>query len=411
MIRYLLIIFLLTGLAVWGERQLEGEAGYVLLHIGPWIVETTLVALLLGLIGFLLVAYVLYNLLRTVLRMPSEVKGAWQRRKREKAQKALTDGLLRLSEGRWEQAELSLVQRVSDLGMPVLSYLGAAQAAQRLQADDRRDQYLELALQSAPEAEVAVLLTQAQLQLQQGRDEDALATLVRARELDPDNQRALELLIDLRATSNDWQALNDLLRQAARARFLSTERAHELAVQVACQRLTAAGSETDTDDLLHAWSDTPKRLRDLPSVTRAYVTRLRECGADSRAGDQILQFMKRHWDDELAKVYGELDQDDSVAQLATVEEWVQRHGDKPILLVLAGQLCLRNKLWGRARSYLERSLAQGPNPETYLALGELSEQTEDVDAALINYRAGLALSQSSSLGSRTKFAPVSAISG
>lgn len=391
MIRYLAAIFLLTALAVWGERQLEGQAGYVLLHIGPWIVETTFIALVLGLVGFLLLAYLIFTLLRSIYRMPGDLKGAWQQRRRDKAQKALTDGLLRLSEGRWEQAELSLVQRVSDLGMPVLSYLGAAQAAQRLHADDRRDQYLELALQSSPESEIAVLLTQAQLQLQQGRDEDALATLVRARELDPNNQRALELLIDLRATKGDWQALQDLLREADRARFLSVERLQDLKVQVACQRLNAAGKEGDVDDLMHAWNDTAKRLRDLPSVTRAYVTRLRVCGEDQLAADQIVQFMKRHWDDELAKIYGQLQQDDSVAQLATVEEWVQRHGEKPVLLTLAGQLCLGNKLWGRARSYLERSLAQSPEPATLLALGELNAETEDSAAALENYRTGLAL--------------------
>jgi HemY protein len=49
-----------------------------------------------------------------------------------------------------------------------LNYLAAARAAQRLGAGDRRDHYLRLAAQSAPEMEFATLLTQAELQRERG---------------------------------------------------------------------------------------------------------------------------------------------------------------------------------------------------------------------------------------------------
>jgi HemY protein len=45
------------------------------------------------------------------------------------------------------------------------------------------------------------------------------------------------------------------------------------------------------------------------------------------------------------------------------------------LLATCARLCLRAELYGKARSYLEASLARRPNQENSLILAELLEQT------------------------------------
>ena len=64
----------------------------------------------------------------------------------------------------------------------------------------------------------------------------------------------------------------------------------------------------------------------------------------------------------------------------------------PVLLLCLGRLSLRNRLFGKARDYLQSSLQIEPRSETYRELGQLLEQLNETQAALDCYRKGLALS-------------------
>src|SRR5690606_35329773 len=129
-----------------------------------WVIETSLLGLLFGLVAGLLALYWASRLLIAGVRLPSTVRQALERRRREKAQASFEDGLLKLLEGDWKLAEVELVRRAADHHAAHLNYLGAARAAQRLGAGDRRDHYLRLATEHAPEHAFATLLTQAELQ-------------------------------------------------------------------------------------------------------------------------------------------------------------------------------------------------------------------------------------------------------
>jgi HemY protein len=54
-------------------------------------------------------------------------------------------------------------------------------------------------------------------------------------------------------------------------------------------------------------------------------------------------------------------------------------------------LSYRNQLWGKARSYLETSLAMRPAAETFEALGQLMERIGDKEAAAKAYQRGLTM--------------------
>ncbi|MCT6631930.1 hypothetical protein N4E61_14655, partial [Staphylococcus aureus] len=59
------------------------------------------------------------------------------------------------------------------------------------------------------------------------------------------------------------------------------------------------------------------------------------------------------------------------------------------LLITAGRVCLRNKLWGKSRSYLDAVLRVAPRPAADLELARLSELTQNSDAARQFYKQGL----------------------
>ena len=71
-----------------------------------------------------------------------------------------------------------------------------------------------------------------------------------------------------------------------------------------------------------------------------------------------------------------------------------QYGEKPELLTTAGRVCLRNKLWGKARSYLEAVIRVKPTPVAYLELAKLCAETQNGDEAVKLYRQGLELASS-----------------
>jgi HemY protein len=78
-------------------------------------------------------------------------------------------------------------------------------------------------------------------------------------------------------------------------------------------------------------------------------------------------------------------------QLKQAETWLGAHPEDPDLLLSAARLCLRNELWGKARSYLESVISLRPSPEAYQEYGKLLTRLGETDAAADAYRDGLGL--------------------
>jgi HemY protein len=91
------------------------------------------------------------------------------------------------------------------------------------------------------------------------------------------------------------------------------------------------------------------------------------------------------------RLFGLVEGQDASRQLKRAESWLALHPNDPDLLLAAARLCLRNELWGKARSYLESVLASRPTPEAYQEYGKLLSRLGETDAAAEAYRDGLDL--------------------
>ena len=101
--------------------------------------------------------------------------------------------------------------------------------------------------------------------------------------------------------------------------------------------------------------------------------------------------LKRSWRQPLVRLYGIVEGPDAAKQLKRAEGWLKQHGDDPELLLATARLCLRNELWGKARSYLETVIAIRPTADAYQEYGRLLNQLGEGDAAAEAYREGLGL--------------------
>ena len=60
-------------------------------------------------------------------------------------------------------------------------------------------------------------------------------------------------------------------------------------------------------------------------------------------------------------------------------------------MLTLGRLSVKNKLWGKARTYLEESIEINPLPEAYRTLATVLEELGEHGAAAVQYQKGLEL--------------------
>lgn len=387
--RWLLIALVVLLVAVAAASLLQQDPGYLYIDIGRWTLETTLAFALAVLVIAFVALYFLIRLLAVLLRSPRTWRTGLHQRRTEKSRRALLRGLIEMAEGRWERAERLLIRHAPESDTALLNYLAAARAAQQIGAYERRDRYLKEAIEANPEADVAVSLTQAELQLAHHQTEYALATLTRLRGLAPNHLYVIRLLARLYAELEDWERLAELLPELRRHRVFEPDRLEALEQAVALGRLARAGS--DSAALTAVWDSLSRRMRDDTRVLHVHVHRLIEAGAKNVAERRLRQHLERQWDERLAREYGLVEHESLNRQLDYAEAWLKDHGRSPMLLLALGRLAARNRLWGKARVYLESSIEAGATAEAYHELGRLLDELGEIGAAREHYRAGLAL--------------------
>jgi HemY protein len=112
----------------------------------------------------------------------------WSRRNRSRrVQIAIEQGQMDLAEGRWASAQKHLARAAEAEPQPLLYYLGAARAANEQGHYEESDNLLERALERQPQAELAIALSHAQLQVDRADTDGALATLQAMHERHPHN--------------------------------------------------------------------------------------------------------------------------------------------------------------------------------------------------------------------------------
>jgi HemY protein len=360
------------------------DRGYVLIEFRGYLLQMSVP----GLIVLLLLLYAGVRVLLAVWRAPRALGEQLAEHRARRATRRLTEGVMQLAEGRWNKAEKLLAGGARRNEAALLNYLMAARAAQLQGAGDRRDQWLQKALEERPDAAATILLTRAELQFEAGEFNSALATLRHLMESQPDNAVALGLLARTQAELADWPAVLELL---PRLKYTNLEPA--VLEKLACEALERYSRDSDIthEAFEKTWSGLPSALRRAPSLLRVRALVLQRLDHADQAETELRGYLRREWHAVLVATYGEIISSDPREQLRRAEKWLDRHADDPVLLLAAARLCIANELWGKARSYLESSLAIAARPESYALYAGLLEKLGEPDGAAQAWRSGLGL--------------------
>jgi HemY protein len=386
---WVLALFAAAVAVALGARMNDG---YVLLAVPPYRAEVTLNLFLLVLAVLFLGLYALLRTLSYTFGLPERARRYRAQRSQERAAQVFQDAVRLLFEGRFGQALKKAGEAHAADIAPGLSALIAARAAQRMREAAKQQDWMEKAKASDPRTEAATLMLEAEMMIEVRRFDDALTALARLQEKQGRHIAALRLELRARQGVGDWDGVLKLLRQLAKRDALPAEVVRETRTQAHLGNIVRlAGDSPQLINYLRALPVEERGQRVVLAAARGLVAadaggeaqKLIEAVLDATAHDE--------WQRELLAIYGRLDGAEQMARIARAESWLQQYPDDAMLLKALGRMCIRQRLWGKAQSYLEASLAIEPTPQAHLELARLFDQLERTDEANKHYRASAQL--------------------
>lgn len=388
MIRVLIAFIVLLG-SVFLGIQLNYDPGYVLIAINHWTIETTLWVAIFGLLFLFLLTHIVLQFCHRIAKTPGAINKWNSRRLAQKAQATTRRGLIEYSEGYWQKAKNHLIQALPNTDTPLLNYLTAARAAQKMGDSQLRDHYLREAQQSMPEAKIAVELTQAQLQLANHQWEQALATLRHLQDLAPRHPYVLKLLMNLYEEVRDWPQLITLLPDLKRYNVISDKAFEQLQQNTYLQAMIDFAKQNQTEAITKLFHSLPKSLINNPAIIAEYVRFLGKNHDETQAEIILRRCLRKEFHSELVNLYGLLACNDN--QLTFAESLLKKNPHSAALFLCLGRLSIAQHLWGKAKQYLEQSNELNPTPAAFKELGKLYEKLNEPFLACDSFSKGLEL--------------------
>jgi HemY protein len=385
-VKWLIGLMVLFLMAVFLAVFAKSNAGYLLFVYPPYRVELSLpFALGVSAIGFL-VFYALVRFVTHTLRLPEQVRAYRLRRSRGRARNAMDQALVAYFEGHYRRAERFAGVALRLQESPVLSAVLAARCAHEQRNTDGRESYLKAIDAVSPENNLLKLVTQVEFALEERRTGEALSLLKSARQLAPRNPALVRLELKAHTLAKNWEQVIECVGQLSKSKDVEREQLEPLRLAALKENLKLKGR--DKDALKEYWRKITSNDRlDLGIASAAaHAFAALSLGEEARA--IIERTLDHHWDTELVELYSDISAEDTIKQIDRAETWLVQHPSDAVLLLSAGKLCARERLWGKAQSYIEASLAVEPSREAHAAYANLMQKMGKPELALTYNRRG-----------------------
>ena len=366
---FIIILLVLTAIVV-GYPFLENSDGYVLVAVAGYTIEMSfLLAMFLNIV-FFVVLYFCFSVARIFLRTRRSVVGWASDRRRKRGLNRTTQGLIAFVEGRWDYARKSLAKAAGSSSTPLVNYLFAARASSAVGDAKAVDGFLKQAELSTEGADVAIGLTQAELQLQNKQYEQALATLLRVKKQVHNHPVALSLLARVYSELNDWSSLLKLL-PVLRHGAMPEKDITDLERYACCNLLVKARKEQGVDELLNRWKHLSSSARKRSDIVICYAEQLIAC-AELDLAENVLRTQLNHdYDTQLVEAYGRTLSNKPEKQLAFAEKLLKANPADPVLLIALARISSNMNMVERAKEYYEKSIALNKQSSAYAELAKI----------------------------------------
>ena len=370
----LIIVIGMTLAAAFATPLLMKDPGYFLIRFAGYEIEMRFIVAF----ALFVIAVIVFWLLVYFIRLPKKTVRSFTS---NRSRKSFAKGLLSMSEGKWKQAEKQLLISAKNSPTPELSYMAAARAAVAQNKIAQAFSYLDEA-ELNTDNPLTVDLTRCELWVSTGDYKKAIKLLSRILKSYPNNPRALSLMTQASQNDGQWDKLREILPKVEKLAILPDDKVLQITQMSIIEQFNHCQSSSE---MLAIWKSLSKKQK----LELDYIQAFAENGFKLSMYDEVAQVTEKALNKDftipLVKIWAKLSID-SNHKIKMAEKWLKKNSDNPQLLQILGRLCLENKLWGKAQTYLQKSLEIEANAETYKYMAHYFDAIGEKDNALEAYR-------------------------
>ncbi|ACQ94718.1 HemY domain protein [Tolumonas auensis DSM 9187] len=388
MIRLIVLLVILAAALLVGP-QLADHQGYVMIAVADYTIEMSVITAAIIAFVFYFLLLLTEGLLSRLFSVRRGIRGWWQNRRYLKAQRQTQKGMTALAEGEYQRAEHLMLRSAGQSDLPLLNYLSAAEAAHAQGAYQKRDEYLLKAGELDPQAQLAIQLTQVRLLQDQGEWQQSRELLEQLRQRWPQHPQILQRLRSIYQAQQAWQEELELLPLLRKQQLLSDD--DFAAAQQQCYQawFSKILQEQNEDVLLAFWQQQPRVVRHTPQLKLALIDTLIQQQHYQAAFEQLAPLLRKQADEALWQRCAELKLSDYSQLLQLLLRQLKQHPQSPALLSALGHIYYHQEQYVPAQGYLERSVALQPTTRDQRALASIMEHQRLFEKAAEYYRLSL----------------------
>jgi HemY protein len=372
MIRTILFIVGI-GLLVAGGVWLAERPGNVALEWQGWRIDTSVAFLALCIVIGAAIVALLYRFWHALRGAPGSFIANRRQARRERGYHALTQGMVAVAAGDADEAQSQARRADSLLGDPPLTMLLSAQSAQ-LNGDEAAAKSYFTAMLERPETAflgLRGLLMQAQ---REGNEAEVLRLARRAYQLRPKTPWVLTTLFDSQVKADHWREALPVLEEAVKRGAVdgAEARRRRAVVLLGCSGEAEEGG--DRAGALTYAKRAATLLPDFPPATLRHIALVIEGGKKRAAARMLHNAWSRSPHPELARLYASMeDSDDPLKKVRRFERLLSHNPDHTESHIALAEALLEAKLWGAARTHLEKAAGAAPSARICRLMAELEE--------------------------------------
>ncbi|CED58083.1 Uncharacterized enzyme of heme biosynthesis [Moritella viscosa] len=388
MVRFIVLIALLLAGAI-GAPYLMGNKGYVMIAAGDYVIDATVSSSVVMIIAFYFTLLGFEALINKLIHS----LGWFNRYHQARAKIQTEKGILALASGDFKQAETLTLKAAKKAQVPVLNYLAAAQSAQGLGNEEKRDEYLLLAHKNADKNILAVEITQAKLQIEQQQFEQAFASLSALHDKHPKHKVVLTMFKAVCIERKEWGQLLSLIPTLQKQKLLTSGEADELRKHSHFEHLGEVAKQQGSTGLLDTWSSLPKALKHDGRYLAETVNLLMGRNDHQSAYLLMMDALSNELYPELISLTPKLNISDYHALIERLKRLQKTREGSGLLAVCIGQLMVKEGRWSEAVEELSQGISQSPSTSAYTALAHAYEKLGLVNDANATYKKSLSYHQ------------------
>ncbi|XOV80181.1 MAG: heme biosynthesis HemY N-terminal domain-containing protein [Aestuariibacter sp.] len=377
---FMLVVLIALGLFI--GPKLIGEKGYVLITLGTWKVEMTVISAAILLFGSYFLVWLVLKLISTLMAITG-ISANWfsQFSSRHKKQRFF-QGMLAYSSNQFELAQKQL-KGLAGTEWYGLDWLALADIAEH-QGDQVQQAEHLLAAFKLSASRVVALQRLNDLYKEQGQQEKILSLL---NDLDDkERKHPVSILVeaDLLATQGQWQVLQERLPSWKKS--LPKERFEQLNKEAVLGGYAEIASKKGANELKNHWRMAARKHKKDIAHQFAYIELLIEQGMHVEAENELLNLQSKQASATLLPLFKRLKLQNPTKTLQRLESWLKQDDNNLQLLDVIATVAFNAGDLELAEKVLRKRLVLQPDKHSKLLLAKIKCKQTDLQSAVELYQ-------------------------